>query len=55
VEPHAIPAAKRGQKPYPHTAAAITKTDSKTDTEHQTSNTPECFKQLKSLVLDLGQ
>ena len=51
MEPHAIPAAARGQKPCPHPAHAITETDSRTDTEHKASNTSEHHKHLKSLVL----
>ena len=39
VEPRASPAATRGQKPCPHAAAAITETDSKTETEHNKRNT----------------
>jgi hypothetical protein len=51
VEPHATPAATRGPQPCPHPDHAITKTDSKTDTEHKGSNTPEQSKHLKYAVL----
>lgn len=37
----------------PHPGTAITKTDSRADTEPETSNTPESHKHLKSVVLDL--
>ena len=35
----------------PRADRTITKTDSRTDTEHKTSNAPELHKHLKSLVL----
>jgi hypothetical protein len=49
VEPHATPAATRGPQPCPHPDHAITETDSKNDTEHKGSNTPEQSKHLKIL------
>jgi hypothetical protein len=49
VEPRAVPAATRGQEPYPPIIAAITKTDSKTGTEHENHNTPADNKHLKIL------
>src|SRR5208283_82784 len=51
VEPRAVPAATRGPQPCPDTAAAITKTDSETETEHQDQCTPVWHKRLKSVVL----
>ena len=51
VEPRATPAATRGQKACPHSGDAITKTDSKTEKEHQAGNAPEPHKHLKSVVL----
>ncbi len=51
MELRAVPAATRGQKPYPRRPPAITKTDSKPHTEHQNRNTPERYKHLKSLAL----
>src|ERR1039457_4359702 len=41
----------RGTKPCPHSGSGTTKPDSKTDTEHESSNNPERRKHLKSLVL----
>ena len=51
MEPRAIPAATRGTKPWPHSGSGTTKPDSKTNTEHESGNNPECRKHLKSLVL----
>jgi len=45
------PAATRGREPCPHAVTAITKTESKTRTEHQNRNTSENHEHLKSLVL----
>lgn len=53
MEPRAIPAATRGTNPCPHSSGGTTKPDSKIGTEHQSGNTPEHHKHLKSLVLGL--
>ena len=50
VEPRR-PAATRGQTPCPHTTAAITETDSKTETGQQSRNTLTPYKHPKSVVL----
>ena len=54
VEPRARPAATRGPQPCPQTGNVTTKTDSRTDTEHEDRNT-QTTKHLKSLVLGLPQ
>ena len=51
VEPRARPAATRGPRPCPQTGNAATKTDSRTDKEHERRYTPESPRHLKSLVL----
>jgi len=55
VEPHATPAAARGPQQCPQPDHAIKKTDSKNDTEHKSSNTPEQSKRLKYAVLTPSQ
>ncbi len=51
VEPRAAPAATRGPNLCPHTGNATTKTDSRTETEHEHCYTSESLKHLKSVVL----
>jgi len=51
VEPRASPAATRGQTPRPHTTAAITETDSRTETGQQSRKTLTLYKHPKSVVL----
>ena len=51
MEPRARPAATRGPRPCPQTSNVATKTDSRTDREHERRYTPESNKHLKSLVL----